>query len=889
MHPLAKCLLVFLLAVVAHAMAAPVIETDLCVYGGTSGGVAAAVQAARLGKTVALAVFGNHVGGLTSGGLGQTDVGNNGNAYIQGISREFYNRVAQFYSVGAPKFTFEPHVAEQIYLTMLSEAGVTPRYGQQLASVTMDGLRIKEIAMEDGTIYRAKMFLDTTYEGDLMAMAGVTFTVGRESAATYGESLNGIRASTPSHQFTVNVDPYVTPGNPASGLLPYIQPGNGGTPGAGDNKVQAYNYRMCLTTNAANRLPIAAPPGYGEANYELLGRLIDARLAAGDSLTLASFMNIASMPNAKTDINNNGAFSTDFIGLNYDYPTASYSQREAIETAHKNYIQGFLYYLGHSSRVPSNVRSQMLSYGFCADEFQDSGGFGQIYVREGRRMVSDYVMLQQNCQGTRVAPDSIGLGSYTMDSHNCQRIVQGGVVKNEGDVQSGTPAPYPISYRSIVPRVGECENLLITFALSASHIGFGSARMEPVFMITSQSAATAAAFAIDDGVAVQAVSYPKLALQLQADGQALSNSGSSNSGIIVDDTDAGATITGTWLSSTSVTGYYGSDYLHDDNASKGSKSVRFTPNLPDGGDYDVYLRWTTNANRATNVPVTVTSAAGTSSFTVNQQNNNGVWVKITTANFAAGTAGSLLISNTGTNGYVIADAARWTAVGAAAQVQVVASDAQTREGAADSARFSVVRVSDEAGSAITVHYTLSGSGVSRVDPTTGTATLAAGQTVATVSLQAVADNVAQGTEDVTLTLNSGAGYSVGPLSSATVEVLDRPIDEWRHANFSPAELADPAVSGDTADIDDDGLITVEEYALARDPHRFDGNAFSGAIAGGHLTLSYTRSKAATDVAISAEGSDNLSLWGTNGVVEQTGLIELGDTQQVTVRLIAPIA
>src|SRR4030095_8746634 len=268
---------------------------------------------------------------------------------------------------------------------------------------------------------------------------------------------------------------------------------------------------MCLTNNAANRLPIPAPPGYSEARYELLGRLIDAMLAAGQTPALGTFMNISSMPNQKTDINNNGAFSTDFIGMNYNYPSATYAERATSEQEHRNYVQGLFYYLGNSTRVPSSIRTQMLTYGFCADEFQDTGGFShQLYVREARRMVSDYVMLQQNCQGTRVASDSIGLGSYTMDSHNCQRIVQGGVTKNEGDVQSGTPAPYGISYRSIIPRVGECENLFVPFALSTSHIAFGSIRMEPVFMILSQSAAAAAAFAIDDNVTVQQLDYTRL-------------------------------------------------------------------------------------------------------------------------------------------------------------------------------------------------------------------------------------------------------------------------------------------------------------------------------------------------------------------------------------------
>jgi hypothetical protein len=569
--------------VLSPARAITVIDSDVCVYGGTSGGVVAAVQAARMGKSVSLAVFNSHIGGMTSGGLGATDAGNAG--AIQGMSREFYNRIAQHYSVAAPKFTFEPKVAEQIFGTMLSEVGVVPRFNQRLASVTKIAQRITEILMEDGTIYRARMFIDATYEGDLMAMAGVTFTIGRESVATYNESLNGIRATTPSHQFNVNVDPYVIPGNAGSGLLPFIQSGNGGTPGNGDSKLQAYNYRMCLTNNSANRLPIPAPPGYSESQYELFGRLIDAMLAAGQPPTLGMFMNISPMPNMKTDINNNGAFSTDFIGMNYNYPAAMYAERAAIELQHRNYTQGFFYYLGNSTRVPVSVRNQILNYGFCADEFQDTGRFPhQLYVREARRMISDYVMQQQNCQGTRVATDSVGLGSYTMDSHNCQRLVQNGVVKNEGDVQSATPAPYRISYRSIVPRVGECENLVVPFALSASHIAFGSIRMEPVFMLLSQSAATAAAFAIDDNVAVQQLNYAKLKAQLIADKQLLTWNDETAGGIVVDNSDAaGVTITGAWTSSTAIGGFWGANYIHDQNAEKGTKSVRFTPTLPSAG------------------------------------------------------------------------------------------------------------------------------------------------------------------------------------------------------------------------------------------------------------------------------------------------------------------
>lgn len=886
-------LLAVLFLPVVTVNAAPVIETDVCVFGGTSGGVVTAVQATRQGKTVSLAVVTNHIGGLTSGGLGATDVGSHGNSYIQGISREFYNRIAAKYNSAAPRFNFEPKVAKSVFEEMLAESGIVPRFQQRLISVVKTGQRITQIVMDDGTIYRAKMFVDATYEGDLLAMAGVSFTVGREAVATYGESLNGIRGSTPSHQFTVNVDPYVTPGNPASGLLPFIQPGNGGTVGAGDSRVQAYNYRLCLTTNAANRLPITAPAGYNEAQYELLGRLIDARLAAGNTLNLASFMNIAAMPNSKTDINNNGAFSTDFIGNSDAYPTASYAQRAVIEQQHRDYIQGFLFYLGNSTRVPATVRSQMLSYGWCADEFTDAGGWGHIYVRESRRMVSDYVMRQQNCQGTETVPDSIGISAYTMDSHNCQRVVQGGFVRNEGDVQSGTPAPFSISYRSIVPRVGECENLLVPWALSSSHIAFGSIRMEPVYMILGQSAGSAAVIAIDDNVPVQQVSYAKLALQLTVDGQRLRWDTSATDGIIVDNSDAASvTVTGDWLTSSATAGYQGGNYLHDQSTAKGTRSVRFTPTIPATGEYDVYVRHTSHANRSTNVPIDVIHAGGTNTFAINQTVDGATWKFLQRATFNAGTSGGVLVRTTGTaeGTFVIADAARFVSTTSIAQhVQIIASDAVTREGAADPARFTVARLSTDTAAPLVVNYTVSGTAQNGVDVATlpGSVTIPAGAATAIIPVQGIGDALAEGTENITLSVTASAGYEPGPVNTATVQLLDRPIDAWRHTTFSPAELANPAVSGDLADHDHDGLQTLAEYAMGTSPHLANGLPIPTRT-GGHLTLTYARRKTATDTAIAVEATHDLKDWNTPAQVEQVSVEDAGEFENVTVRIATPM-
>ena len=498
-------------------LAAEIIEADVCVFGGTSAGIAAALQVKRMGKTSVLVEPGKYLGGLTTGGLGATDIGNK--AAIGGIAREFYRRIARHYahdsawtsetrqdyftrrgsgqskasdltSADATMWTFEPHVALKIFNEMIAEAKVPVHREQRLASVTKEGKRIAEIKMENGNVFRAKMFIDATYEGDLMARAGVSYHVGREANSTYGETLNGIRAETPKHQFTAPVDPYVKQGDPASGLLPFVQSGDGGKPGHGDHRVQTYNYRLCFTTNPANRMPVLPPPGYNPARYELLARYLEALVAAGKTPKLSEFWNPIWMPNGKTDINNNGGFSTDFIGANYDYPEADYQTREKIAREHEQYIRGFLTFLATSERVPANIRAEMNTWGPCQDEFQDTGGWpNQLYVREARRMISDCVMTERHCRGAIKAEDAVGLGAYNMDSHNCQRIAKNGRAENEGDVQVGV-SPYPISYRSIVPKASQCENLFVPVCLAASHIAYGSIRMEPVFMILGQSAAT---------------------------------------------------------------------------------------------------------------------------------------------------------------------------------------------------------------------------------------------------------------------------------------------------------------------------------------------------------------------------------------------------------------
>lgn len=487
------------------------LDVDLCVYGGTSAGIAAAVAARRLGLTAVILEPSGHVGGMSAGGLSMTDIGNK--RAIGGLSREFYRRCGAHYGADE-EWRFEPHVAEQVFHAMLDEASVPVFYRQFLASVEMDRARIARIAAESGLSVRARAFVDATYEGDLMARAGVSYTVGRESNSVYGETLNGAQVRD-THQFDFPVDPYVVPGDPSSGLLPGVEPDDGFVPGSGDHRVQAYNFRLCLTRVPANRIPFERPEGYDRREYELLARY----LATGWNQVFRKFDPIRG---DKVDMNNHGAVSSDFIGRNYAYPEASYAERERIFQEHVTYQQGYMWFMANDPAVPASIREQWAEWGLAADEFVETGGWPhQLYVREARRAVTDYVMTEHNCRGDRVAEDVVGLAAYTMDSHNCRRFVRDGRVWNEGDVQVAGFPPYPISYRSIVPRRGECENLLIPVCLSASHIAYGSIRMEPVFMILGQSAAIAAALALDLGCALQDLPYAELRPQLEQAGQVL--------------------------------------------------------------------------------------------------------------------------------------------------------------------------------------------------------------------------------------------------------------------------------------------------------------------------------------------------------------------------------
>ena len=565
---------------------------DICVYGGTSAGVMAAYSARKLGKTVLLVEPGGHLGGLTAGGLGATDIGNK--YAITGLSRDFYRRLGQHYG-NFENWTFEPHVAERLFGEYVQRANIPVLYQRRLVSVDKQGARIRTITLENAArpdpktnqVVKAKMFLDCSYEGDLMAQAGVRYTVGREANGQYGETYNGVQRLD-KHQFPDGVDPYVKPGDPKSGLLRGISAETLPPNGTGDQKVQAYNFRLCLTQNAGNQLPFTRPTDYDSSHYELLRR----QWGVKPWKSIHEGMHPVEMPAGKTDVNNNGAFSTDYIGNNYAYPEAPYAEREAMARQHADYIKGYLYFLGHDPRVPEPIRREMNARGYAKDEFRDNGGFPhQMYVREARRMVGEYVMTQKNCQGAETVPDAVGMAAYTMDSHNIQRVVvkgpNGDQVKNEGDVQIGGFPPYPIAYRSLTPRRGECENLLVPVCLSASHIAYGSIRMEPVFMVLAQSSAVAAAMAIDGRVAVQAVEVAKLREKLRTDPLL----DGSTPEVLVDNADSTRLATaGNWQAENTngENGANARNFLLSKSKTNEPRNVTVKPTLTKSGKYKVY-------------------------------------------------------------------------------------------------------------------------------------------------------------------------------------------------------------------------------------------------------------------------------------------------------------
>lgn len=510
---------------------------DIVIYGGSSAGVIAAVEAVRSGKTVAIVSPDKHLGGLSSSGLGWTDSGNKGT--IGGLAREFYHRIYMQYSdssawnwerqseygnkgQGTPAidgdkktmWIFEPHVAENVFDDLISENHIAVYRDEWLdrqnGTVKKKGKIISFRTMSRKT-FSGKMFIDATYEGDLMAAAGVSYHIGREACNIYDEMWNGVQANVfqHGHYFKDKIDPYVVPGDPSSGLLPRISPEKITDNCTGDNKIQAYCFRVCMTNLPENRVGFARPENYDSTQYQLLIRVFDSGWREW-------FEKFDAIPNRKTDTNNHGPFSSDNLGMNYDYPDATYERRKEILKEHENYQKGLLYFVANDPRIPTDIRDAMKNWGLAKDEFTDNGNWPyMLYIREARRLTGDYITTENDVLGKRSVPRPVGMGSYTLDSHNVQRYVTDeGYVQNEGDVGVSPRQPYQISYGSLIPRREECINLLVPVCVSASHIAFGSIRMEPVFMILGQSASAAASIAIDNKLALQDIDYDALRKKL---------------------------------------------------------------------------------------------------------------------------------------------------------------------------------------------------------------------------------------------------------------------------------------------------------------------------------------------------------------------------------------
>lgn len=632
---------------------------DIIVYGATSGGVIAAYTAKKMGKSVLLIEPGRHIGGLTTGGLGYTDIGNK--YAITGISRDFYRRIGHYYGK-FEQWIFEPHIAKQTFLSYLQSAKVPVLYQHRLISVKKEDGYIKEITVENSgkpgessyqNKIKATIFIDCSYEGDLMAKAGVSYFTGREANSMFNETYNGVQMRE-KHQFPDGIDPYKIPGDPKSGLLWGISPAALDVQGTGDKKIQTYNFRICLTSDPANRIPITKPDDYDASRYELLLRYLEKKPAKN----LGSFLKFDLLPNNKTDINNNGPFSTDMIGMNYAFPEADYATRTKIQQVHETYTKGLLYFIGHDERMPLHLRELMLQWGYPKDEYTDTGNWSpQMYVREARRMIGGYVMTQANCESKITVSDGIGMAAYTMDSHNCQRIVINGMVKNEGDVQIGGFGPYPIAYRSITPRERECRNLVVPVCLSATHIAYGSIRMEPVFMVLSQSAAIAAALAIDSKKTVQQIDVKKLQHILKTNPL-----GDNNTPEILVDNDAAAHVVkaGNWT--TIHRGSYGPSAFTDDGKSNSIKSVRFIPSIIKAGKYQVYSYFPKLANATSKTSIIVFDGKTKKEVVVKESDirvegqTAGEWVALGAFNLPSGKRAYAEIVNKNADGIVVADA-----------------------------------------------------------------------------------------------------------------------------------------------------------------------------------------------------------------------------------------
>lgn len=644
-----KKLLLFIL--LFNQLLAQTKTVDICVYGGTSAGVIAAYTAKKYGKSVVLIEPTTHIGGLSSGGLGQTDIGNK--YAITGLSRDFYRKIGKHYGK-FEQWTFEPSVAKKIFEGYLKQANVEVLYKHRILKVKKSGSKIEEITLQtDKTTLtiKARAFIDATYEGDLMALAGVSYTVGREANSVYNEKWNGVQLLD-KHQFPEGIDPYKEIGKPESGLLWGISSEKLAETGSGDKKLQAYNFRLCLTDSVENQIPITKPDNYDASKFELLLRYIEKKKPHELNWAL---MHIQPMPHRKTDINNSGPFSTDMIGENYDYADANFETRLAIQKKHEDYIKGFLYFLGNDERVPEHLRKEMKKWGYPKDEYTENNHFSpQMYVREARRMVGEYVMTEHHCEGRETVEDGIGMAAYTMDSHNCQRVVVNGMVKNEGDVQQGLGGlpPYPISYQAILPKKTECTNLLVPVCLSASHIAYGSIRMEPVFMVLGQSAALAASMALDANKNLHEIDIKKLQNELKINPLV----DKSQPEILLDNDFPNVKLNGDWTVVPKGYGRYGKNYLIDESKGTEEKSVIYIPEIPITKNYKIYIYFPRFEQLSKKISLNLWTPSGKKTIQIEPKNTENDWLFVGEFQLEKGNKNMLEITNENADGAIIADA-----------------------------------------------------------------------------------------------------------------------------------------------------------------------------------------------------------------------------------------
>ncbi len=633
-------------------------HVEICIYGGTSSGVIAAFTAKMMGKSVVLIEPGNRLGGLSSGGLGQTDIGNK--HAVTGLSRDFYRRVGDYYGT-FEQWKFEPKAALQVFKHYVKKGDIPVLNSKRIIGAVVKGTSIQKITLEDShepsaatnLDIHAKIFIDCSYEGDLMALTGVSYTVGRESNEQYNETYNGVQLLK-NHQFPDGIDPYKKAGDPSSGLLWGISDEELQPTGTGDKKVQAYNFRICLTDSIENMISITRPENYDPTRYELLLRLIEAR----NNDDLYSYFIWSRMPNHKTDINNREGFSTDMIGMNWEYPEATYAEREKIIQDHLDYTKGLLYFWGHDPRVPEKARNEMLKWGYPKDEYVDNNHFSpQVYVREARRMVGEYVMTEHHCIGDSVVPDPIALAAYTMDSHNCQRLVVDEMVKNEGNVEVGGFPPYPISYRSLVPKKEECSNLIVPVCLSSSHIAFGSIRMEPVFMLLGQVSAVAASMAIDHKQPVQKVDMNELRDKMETDPLL----DGTPPDLVVDDADSDKIVkSGKWETQSHFMQNYKSSLLYSTDTESENVSVKFKLAVKSKGLYKIFYYCPSLRGEGVELPeklcLVIHHSGGEDQKTIYYPENIGDWAYVGDYNFDADTQHYIQLDAIGSDLPYIADA-----------------------------------------------------------------------------------------------------------------------------------------------------------------------------------------------------------------------------------------